>query len=208
MRVRIVLGLAVALVFLSQSGCGGSSTEQNRNRSRDLEAVFIGSSQLSHWSLSESFPDRNFIRKAVSGDTSVEMLARFKTDVLDLKPQVAVIWAGENDIDKGVSLSTTQANIIAMRQQAVGAGIRVVLCTVPPKSGGSASQNPKIVAFNDWLRSLGATNAIPIADFYAVLVNTDGQLKPEFADGDEHLTQAAYTVVTPIVAAAIATAEQ
>ncbi|HWR36957.1 MAG TPA: GDSL-type esterase/lipase family protein [Clostridia bacterium] len=199
--------VAILLILeLFALGCGGGSG--NSTRSQPVEVVFIGSSQTVDWQLPQSFPGKNYVKKGRLSDASADMLARFQTDVVGLKPRVVVIWAGENDIDRQLPLAQLQANIDAMRQQAATANIGVVFGTVPPKTGTDANQNPAIVEFNDWLRSYVASNKVQLADFYALLVDSAGMIKPEFANGTEHLTPAAYEVITPIAAAAIAAAMQ
>jgi lysophospholipase L1-like esterase len=169
--------------------------------------VFIGSSQLLEWKFSDTFPNRNFVKKAVSSDTVDLMLARFQTDVVALKPKVVVIWAGENDIQRAVPLEEIQKNVMAMSDQALQANIRVVLCTLAPKAGPSSVQNPTIVQFNAWLRDFGANPKVT-ADFYQVLADASGNLRPEFAHGDQHFTAEAYVALTPVAVSAIEQVEQ
>lgn len=204
-RKALVLHLVVSFV-LALAGCGSDGGSQQRSEA--VEAVFIGSSQTSDWILSQSFPGRNFVKKAVLSDTSADMLARFQRDVIDVKPKVVLIWAGENDVDRRLPLATSQANITAMRQMAADASIRVVLGTVPPKGGSDAFQNPTIVNLNAWIRSYGTSSGTSVADFYAVLVGPSGEIKAEFANGTEHLSDSAYAAITPVASAAITHAEQ
>jgi lysophospholipase L1-like esterase len=203
--MRLGVFAALVVVGLMLLGCGGSA-DQEASSDRPT-ATFIGSSQTMEWNIAASFPGKNYVRKARSGDTSTTMLARFAADVIAERPRVVVIWAGENDVEHGVPLEQFQNNIRAMQQQAEAAGIRVVLCTSPPRAGASAIQNPTIVTFNDWLRVHAATSGAQLADFYSVLVdNATGEIKPEFARNEEHLTEAAYAAISPIAELAITAA--
>lgn len=205
--VKTLVSALICLTLL-QAGCSlGDGSSGGNNDKGPLQAVFIGSSQLNDWTFSVSFPNNNYVKKAVLSDTSTEMLARFQTDAVNPKPQVIVIWAGENDVDRGMPLSTTQSNVTQMRQLAVAASIPVVICTIPPKAGTDAVQNPTIVTLNSWLKSFAASNNVPVADFYPVLVDANGELKAEYASGTEHLTAAAYQAITPVVQAAISAAK-
>lgn len=198
----ICLTLLLAGCSLSDGNGGGGNNDKG-----PVQAVFIGSSQLNDWTFSTSFPNNNYVKKAVLSDTSTEMLARFQADVVTPKPPRVVIWAGENDVDRGMALSTTQSNITQMHQMASAASIAVVLCTIPPKAGADAVQNPAIVTLNTWIKSYAADHNIAVADFYPVLVDANGDLKADYASGTEHLTAAAYQVITPIVQAAITAAK-
>lgn len=208
--MRLVRYLALFLVplivlFLASCGSDGSSGDHHNT---PVEAVFIGSSQLNDWIFSESFPNNNYVKKAGLSNTSAEMLARFQTDAISIKPKVIVIWAGENDIDRAMTLSETQSNITQMKQLAAAANIKVVLCTLSPKKGTEAVQNPTIVTLNTWIREFGTTTNTAVADFYPVLVDDNGELATQYARDNEHLTTAAYHAITPIVSAAIAQAQQ
>lgn len=208
MRTACCCMVLLGFVFAVACGSGNKTTVKNPPSSSP-EAVFIGSSQLSDWVLKNSFPDKNYERQSGASDTSSDMLARFDSDVIALKPQVVVIWAGENDIDRQLSIDTLHSNIIAMRQKAIAANIRVVLCTVPPKAGTSVDQNPAIAALRDWLISYGASTSTVIADFYAVLSDGSGGIKPEYVQSDgEHLTDAAYAAIAPTTLTAISNAER
>jgi lysophospholipase L1-like esterase len=211
-RYSKYLGFFVAALVLLAAACGaGSDNTTAKTGASDppaVEAVFIGSSQLNDWPLSDDFPGRNFVKKAVLSDTSALMLARFQTDVIALKPQVVVIWSGENDIQRKVPLDQIQQNITAMRDAAVQQKIRVVLCTLGPKAGTSSVENPMVVEFNAWLRDFAGRNSTAVADLYAVLADGQGNLRPEFAKGNDHLTLAAYSALTSIMSAAISQAEQ
>jgi len=204
-RIAVPVMAALMLVTL---GCGSDSSTKQSQSADPPEAVFIGSSQTADWIFSQNFAGKNFVKTGEGSDTSADMLARFKRDVLDLKPRVVVIWAGENDIDRGLPLDQPRNNIAAMRQQAIDAGVRVVLCTLSPKTGASASQNPAIVEFNNLLRKFAADTATALADFYPALIDSNGALKAEFANGQEHLTSAAYAAISPIASAAITAAEK
>lgn len=202
--VGSILAIALAACFLLLgSGCGNSAGDPP-------EAVFLGSSTTSNWDLVQSFPVKNYVNKGVIRNDTSDMLARFQPDVINLKPAVVVIWAGENDIQHGVALSTTQANISAMLQKASAAGIRVVFCTVQPKKGSAAVQNPAIEDFNQWLTTFAADNGAKVADYYSVLVDSSGNLTTQYAaaGSNEELSADGYAAITPVAAAAIAAAEQ
>jgi lysophospholipase L1-like esterase len=90
----------------------------------------------------------------------------------------------------------------------VAAGIKVVLCTVPPENGTWAAFNPAIVDLNTQIVSYGATSGTTVADYYSVIVDpATGLMKAAYAADDTHLNAAGYQAITPLAANAIANAK-
>jgi len=210
-RTKQLFVLLFCSVLSLLLGCGGSaSTQQSTSRSSTdpAEVVFLGSSQVIEWDLARSFPGKDYFNSGHVGDSSGDMLARMDHAVIERKARVVVIWAGENDIQHGLSIDQLHANIAAMRQKAADAGVHPVFCTLAPKTSSSAAQNPAIVEFNDWLRNFVANNAATLADFYPVLVTDSGVLNANYSFDGQHLTDAGYAVITPLVQAAINKAAQ
>ncbi len=97
--------------------------------------VFMGDSITEGWKLDVSFPGKPYINRGISGQTSPQMLVRFRQDVVDLQPKVVVLLAGTNDIAGNtgpMTLEQTEGNIASMAELATANGIRVVLCSVLP----------------------------------------------------------------------------
>ena len=97
--------------------------------------VFMGDSITEGWKLDEAFPGKPYINRGISGQTTPQMLVRFRQDVIDLKPKVVVILAGTNDIAGNtgpMTLEQTEGNLASMAELATANGIRVVLCSVLP----------------------------------------------------------------------------
>src|SRR6476660_4520502 len=121
--------------------------------------VFMGDSITDGWKLADYFPGRPFINRGISGQTTPQMLIRFRPDVIALQPKVVVILAGTNDIAGNTGPSTLEMiedNLANMADLARMNGIRVVLCSVLPvydypwKPGLTPA--PKIVALNAWMK--------------------------------------------------------
>src|SRR5579872_6901088 len=97
--------------------------------------VFFGDSITDIWKLDQSFPGKPYVNRGISGQTTPQMLVRFREDVIDLQPKVVVILAGTNDIAGNtgpMTLQETENNIASMADLATANGIRVVLCSVLP----------------------------------------------------------------------------
>ena len=178
--------------------------------------VFMGDSITDAWGrrLGVSFfAGKPYVNRGISGQTTPQMLIRFRPDVIDLKPVVVVILAGINDIAGNTGPTTLEAiegNLTSMVELAQGNGIRVVLATVTPaidfswRSGMEPA--PKITALNTWIRAFTQTRGIVLLDYYAALATPEGGMKPGLASDGVHPTEEGYAVMGPLAERAIAEA--
>ncbi len=181
----------------------------------EQRVVFMGNSITQAWAprFAKMFPGKPYIGRGISGQTTPQMLVRFRQDVIALKPRVVVILAGTNDIAGNTGPSTLemiQDNIASMAELASANGIRVVLCSVLPvfdypwKPGLTPA--PKIVALNAWIRDYAKTHGAQYADFHSAMADGRQGLPKELAEDGVHPTDAGYAVMAPIVERAIAVA--
>ena len=181
----------------------------------ESRVVFMGNSITQGWAprFATMFPGKPYIGRGIGGQTTPQMLVRFRQDVIALKPRVVVILAGTNDIAGNTGPSTLemiQDNIASMAELAAVNGIRVVLCSVLPvfdypwKPGLTPA--PKIVALNAWIRSYAAAHGAQYADFHTAMADARGGLPKELAEDGVHPTDAGYAMMGPIVERAIAAA--
>ena len=152
------------------------------------------------------FTSNNYVDKGVSGETTREMLDRYKKDVLDLNPQVVVIMGGTNDLAQGVSKEKILENLSSMAEQADAAQTKVVLCSVTPCNQTYSRLTPKekgthIVALNKMIKDYAAQKGYTYCDYYSSLADTDGySLKLEYSLYDRlHPNPDAYTVMEGII---------
>ena len=140
--------------------------------------VFFGNSITEAWAphFATMFPGRPYIGRGISGQTTAQMLVRFRQDVIALRPRVVVILAGTNDIAGNTgpaTLEEIQGNLASMTELAQANGIRVVLCSVLPVSDypwkRGLNPAPKIVALNDRLRQYAAERGAAFVDFHAAM---------------------------------------
>ena len=178
----------------------------------ETRVVFMGNSITDAWAKSfpAMFPGKPYVGRGISGQTTPQMLVRFRQDVIALQPKVIVILAGINDI-AGNSGPSTQAmiadNLMSMTEIAKANGIRVVLSSVLPaydfpwrRGIGPA---PKVVALNAWMKCYAAQAGVVYLDYYAKMVDARGGLSPEMASDGVHPTEAGYRIMAPLAEAAI-----
>jgi len=173
--------------------------------------VFMGNSITENWGVFHKnfFLDNLFVNRGISGQTTPQMLIRFKPDVVNLKPKSVVIMAGINDIAGNtgpITIRNTADNIISMAEIALANNISVYICsTLPaidfPWSPG-LEPGPKVVRLNSILKNYCAKKGITYVDYYSVMSNSNGGLKvPEFTSEDDlvHPNLSGYKVMEKII---------
>lgn len=186
--------------------------------------VFLGDSITDIWDengFGGFFPGKPYVNRGIGGQTTPQMLVRFRADVIDLKPKVVVILAGTNDIAGNtgpMTLAQTADNIRSMTELAKMNGIKVVLSSVLPvsdsvshKDGGfylqTKSRPPvKIQAMNEWLKNFCAKNDCIYLDYFSAMVDEKGFVKDGLTFDGLHPNKEGYAVMNPLAEAAIARA--
>lgn len=174
--------------------------------------VFMGNSITIGWSKynPEFFSGKPYINRGIDGQTTPQMLVRFRTDVISLKPSVVVILAGTNDIAGNTGPSTLEMildNIISMAELAKANNIKVVLCSVLPvfdypwKKGINPVE--KIATLNQMIKNYAVANGIIYLDYYSSLVDETKGLKTEYTYDGVHPNTAGYRVMAPLAEEAI-----
>ena len=178
----------------------------------ERRVVFMGNSITEAWAkyFPQEFASKPYIGRGISGQTTPQMLIRFRQDVVALKPAVVVILAGTNDIAGNTGPSTLEMiedNIASMTEIARANGIRVVLCSVTPvwdypwRKGLEPA--PKIIALNAWLKAYASRVHAVYADFHSAMADDRGGMRDGLSSDGVHPTEAGYRVMVPIVEAAI-----
>ena len=185
--------------------------------SGENRVVFMGDSITEGWHFEGadgSFPGKPYINRGISGQTSPQMLVRFRQDVIALRPKVVVILAGTNDIAGNtgpVSLAEIEDNFASMAELARAHGIRVVFSSVIPVHNytpASAITFPlrppaQIVALNRWLKDYAAANGGVYLDYFAAMIDEHGLLRRELAGDGLHPTKAGFAIMAPLAEQAI-----
>jgi lysophospholipase L1-like esterase len=176
--------------------------------------VFFGDSITDSWKLGDYFPGKLYVNRGIGGQTTPQMLVRFRQDVIDLKPKVVVILAGTNDIAGNTGpmrLEDIEADYASMAELARASHIAVVVSSVlpvhnyTPKSQDFFAQRPpaKIVALNRWLQDYCAANHLVYLDYFTVMVDDKGLLKQDLADDGLHPNAAGFKIMAPLAESAI-----
>jgi lysophospholipase L1-like esterase len=141
---------------------------------------------------------------AVPGNTTAQMLARLRKDVLAYHPDILFVMGGTNDVGYGLAGSTTVTNIRRIVDTAKAQGIEVVLLTIPPNNDIPCRSVPKLRKTNVALKALGVAEGIDVIDVYAALATPSGRLPSAYAAADHlHLTLRGEAVVAATVYAAL-----
>jgi lysophospholipase L1-like esterase len=181
---------------------------------RENRVVFLGDSITDYWKLANYFPGKPYINRGVDGQTTPEMLVRFRQDVIDVHPKVVVVLAGTNDI-AGVTGRTLnediEANYASMAELARAHGIRVVFASVLPvhnytrdaEESFALRPRARILALNKWMKNYCAQERFVYLDYFSALVDERGMLARALADDGVHPTDAGYKIMASLAEKAI-----
>jgi acetyl esterase/lipase/lysophospholipase L1-like esterase len=176
--------------------------------------VFMGNSITARWSgiHPEFFAGKPYINRGIGGQTTPQMLIRFKQDVIDLEPKAVVILAGINDIAQATGPTTIKAimnNVSGMALLAKANGIKVILSSVLPAydfpSKRGLEPAGKVVKLNEMIKDFAAKNEIYYLDYFSPMVDERQGLKKELSNDEVHPTLDGYKVMEPLVEKAIET---
>jgi lysophospholipase L1-like esterase len=174
--------------------------------------VFMGDSITDGWKLDQSFPNKPYVNRGISGQTTPQMLVRMFPDVINLKPAAMIVLAGTNDIARNTgptTLKMIQDNVQAMTELAQAHGIKVILCSVTPIADyGRAPQSQQrppadILKMNDWLKTYATKSGAIYADYFSALVDAKGFLKEGISMDGLHPNPMGYALMAPVAEAAI-----
>ena len=192
-----------------------SSNEELKNIDDPRRVVFMGNSITQQWSNFDPsfFHENPFINRGIGGQTSPQMLIRFRSDVVNLKPKAVVIMAGTNDLAGNtglISIENTAENIFSMAEIAKANKITVYICSTLPAIDflWSTGLEPasKIVKLNTILKSYCTENGLTYIDYYTSMADSKGGLKvPEYTAQNDlvHPNLAGYKKMEEIIFSAL-----
>ena len=182
----------------------------------ESRVVFFGDSITDGWGRvpgTTFFPGRPYVNRGISGQTTAQMLVRFRQDVIALHPTAVVILAGTNDIAGNTGVSTLpmiEDNLASMTELAQAHRIHVILASVLPVSDypwqPGLQPAGKVRALNAWLRDYARGHGTVYLDYYEALANARGGMDARLAADGVHPTPAGYAVMAPLAEQAIAEA--
>jgi lysophospholipase L1-like esterase len=175
--------------------------------------VFMGDSITDGWGrhYGTFFPGKPYVNRGISGQTTPQMLVRFRPDVVNLQPKVVVILAGTNDIAGNTgpeSLEDIEGNIMSMAELAHANSIKVVLSSLTPvcdyiKPQTERRPPEKIVALNEWIKGYCQKNGDVYLDYYSATIDDHKMFKKDLTFDGLHPNTAGYDVMMPLAEEAI-----
>ena len=180
----------------------GSPTQHEKR------VVFMGNSITESWPnlLPEFFQNNSYINRGISGQTTPQMLIRFRSDVIELKPRVVVILAGINDIAENTGPSSVEmiaGNIISMTELASINNIKVIISSILPAKNfswrPSINPAPIVLAVNKLIKSYAKKNNISYVDYYSLMVDNQKGLIKEYGVDSVHPNKVGYEVMAGLV---------
>jgi lysophospholipase L1-like esterase len=177
--------------------------------------VFMGDSITDAWANPKNaavfFPGKPYVGRGISGQTTPQMLVRFRQDVIDLHPEAVVILAGTNDVAGNTGPMTaeqTEGFLQSMAELAKVSGIKVAMCSIMPVLDypwrRGLNPSPKIQEINAWMKTYAKKNGFAYVDFYSAMDDGTGAAKAGLTGDGVHPTAAGYELMEPIVEKALA----
>jgi acyl-CoA thioesterase I len=181
-------------------------------KSGEQRVVFMGNSITEGWAprFDSLFPGKPYVGRGISGQTTPQMLVRFRQDVIALAPKAVVILGGTNDIAGNTGPSTLEMiedNLASMTELAKSNGIRVVLISVLPAADypwrKGLEPGPKIIALNGWIKQYAARAGVVYLDLHAAMADGHGGMRLELTGDGVHPNAAGYALMAKLTEPAI-----
>ncbi len=204
--------------FMSDFGNLGRYREANGKleppAATENRVVFMGDSITDIWKLDQSFPGKPYINRGIGGQTTPQMLLRFRPDVIKLAPEVVVILAGTNDIAGNtgpMTLEEIEANLQTMAELARAHNIRVVLSSVLPVNNYTERSKiffplrppAQVVELNRWIKRYATQNNLVYLDYFSAMVDDKGMLQADLAEDGLHPNAKGFAIMAPLAQKAI-----
>ncbi len=181
----------------------------------EKRVVWMGDSITDFWINNDSsfFSGKPYYDRGISGQTTGQMLVRFRQDVINLQPSVVIILAGINDIAENNGPSKLEdmfGNLVSMTELAKAAGIKVVLSSVLPASSlpwrASINPVPKVAVLNEMIKTYAGKNNIVYLDYFTAMADEKSGLPLALSKDGVHPNLEGYKVMEPLAEKAIAAA--
>lgn len=183
--------------------------DENATITKTPKVVFMGDSITEFWvrQRPDFFASNNYLGRGIGGQTTSEMLVRFRQDVLEIHPKYVALMVGTNDVAENngiISLENMLDNIISMCELAKANKIKVLLCSVTPCKQylwrKEADPQTKIPAFNALMKEYAnQTKGVTYVDYFSALTDGNNACKDEYTVDNCHLTSAGYEVLEGII---------
>lgn len=188
-------------------------------RAGEQRVIFFGDSITDGWHLDQYFPGKGYINRGIGGQTTSQMLLRFRQDVIDLQPHVVIILAGTNDIAGNtgpISNEDIESNLASIAELARVHHIVTIFSSVTPVNGDNPAHREffetrppaRILALNAWLKDYCAANGDIYVDYFDALVDQRGLMRQGISLDGLHPNDAGYKIMAPLAESAIERALQ
>jgi lysophospholipase L1-like esterase len=208
---------------LAPPGQGENGDWANLGRYQDANAalkpmasrvVFMGDSITEAWAHERLFAENpDFVGRGLSGQTTLQMLVRFRADVINLKPAAVHIMGGTNDLagnNGPESDEEIEDAIASMAELALANHIKVVLASIPPAADFAWHRGskpiPRLLKLNAWLKSYASKRGLQYVDYWPVLAAPDGSMKASCSPDGVHPNSECYQAMQPVTMQAVASA--
>lgn len=206
--------LATSSLFSQQNDWAqfGRYAEANKSVETPTRVVFMGNSITDGWWNTDSlfFQNNRYIGRGIGGQTTAQMLVRFRADVIDLQPKAVVILAGTNDIAQNngyIAPENILGNIISMAELAKANNIDVVLCSILPayEYGWRKGLEPanKIIALNKMIKEYADRHNLTYVDYHSALKDARNGLPEKYSKDGVHPTMEGYKIMERLISEAL-----
>lgn len=212
--VLVMCMLATSSLFSQQNDWAqfGRYAEANKSVETPTRVVFMGNSITDGWWNTDSlfFQNNRYIGRGIGGQTTAQMLVRFRADVIDLQPKAVVILAGTNDIAQNngyIAPENILGNIISMAELAKANNIDVVLCSILPayEYGWRKGLEPadKIIALNKMIKEYADRHNLTYVDYHSALKDERNGLPEKYSKDGVHPTMDGYKIMERLISEAL-----
>lgn len=206
--------LATSSLFSQQNDWAqfGRYAEANKSVETPTRVVFMGNSITDGWWNTDSlfFKNNRYIGRGIGGQTTAQMLVRFRADVIDLQPKAVVILAGTNDIAQNngyIAPENILGNIISMAELAKANNIDVILCSILPayEYGWRKGLEPagKIIALNKMIKEYADRHNLTYVDYHSALKDARNGLPEKYSKDGVHPTMDGYKIMERLISEAL-----
>jgi lysophospholipase L1-like esterase len=215
MNMKMIRTLIAAVAILLPALCQAQDwagfnryAEQNTQVTTTPNVVFMGDSITEGWTKEDPafFIENNFLGRGISGQTTSQMLVRFRKDVIDFSPRYVVILAGTNDVARNngdISLENVLGNIISMCELAKVHKIRPILCAVLPATGfwwrPEVKPADDLIRLNSMIKEYARSAKVPFVDFHTPLKDEYNGLPEVHAADGVHPNLQCYKIMEEII---------
>ena len=212
--VLAICMMATSSLFSQQNDWAqfGRYAEANKSVETPTRVVFMGNSITDGWWNTDSlfFKNNRYIGRGIGGQTTAQMLVRFRADVIDLQPKAVVILAGTNDIAQNngyIAPENILGNIISMAELAKANNIDVVLCSILPayEYGWRKGLEPadKIIALNKMIKEYADRHNLTYVDYHSALKDARNGLPEKYSKDGVHPTMEGYKIMERLISEAL-----